>query len=211
VFVKLTLLFTAVTLLMGRIGAVAVAAHQVALNYAALMFMIPLGLSMGMTIRVGQIIGAEMPERARLAGVVGMAMAVSVMVLSALVMVVVPERIAAMYTSDPEVAALAVELLMFAALFQVSDGLQVSAVGALRGLKDTARPMLITFIAYWLLGLPLAWALGLQGGLGPPGLWVGLVVGLTVAAVLLTWRFHRLSAYRIRHGAGPQSPARSPR
>ncbi|NIR59429.1 MAG: MATE family efflux transporter [Gammaproteobacteria bacterium] len=191
-------LFTAVTLLMGRLGAIAVAAHQIALNYAALAFMVPLGLSMGTTIRVGHAAGAGDASRARFAGLTGMGMAAGFMTVSATVMLAVPERIAAVYTAEPRVAALAAQLLLIAALFQISDGLQVAALGALRGLKDTAWPMGTVFVAYWLVGLPLAWLLGFEQALGPRGLWVGLVIGLTFAALALSVRFHRLSSrYRL--------------
>ena len=186
-------LFTAVALLMGSLGAVAVAAHQIAFNYAALVFMVPLGISMATTIRVGHAAGAGDIETARLSGFVGMGMAVAAMLVSAVVMLSVPELIVSMYTRDAQVAQLAVSLLFMAALFQVSDGLQASAVGALRGLKDTAYPMLVTFFAYWLVGLPLAWSLGIAKAFGPRGLWVGLIAGLTIGAVLLSLRFHRIA------------------
>jgi len=188
-----TSLFAAVSLLMGTIGKVAVAAHQVAINYASLMFMIPLGLSMATTVRVGQAVGAGDFSSSRQPGFVGIGMAVVAMGVSALVMFVIPEKIVGIYTSEPDVATLAVELLYLAALFQVSDGLQVGAVGALRGLRDTTWPMCITFVAYWILGLPLAYWLGIKLELGPSGLWAGLIVGLTFAAVFLTVRFWILS------------------
>jgi MATE family multidrug resistance protein len=104
------------------------------------------------------------------------------------------QMIARFYTDDVEVAAVAAGLLQLAALFQISDGLQVGALGALRGLKDTRVPMLIVVIAYWLIAFPLAWQLGIRQGLGPAGPWIGLIAGLTVAAVLLNARFWRLSA-----------------
>lgn len=186
-------LFTAVGLLMGSLGATAIAAHQIALNYAALMFMVPLGISMATTVRVGQAIGANNRKRARIAGFSGMGMATGVMLVSALIMLSMPDVIIGMYTSDQSVAALAKSLLLIAAMFQLSDGLQTGALGALRGLKDTRFPVLVTLVAYWAAGLPLAWYLGIGLSIGPRGLWVGLVVGLSLAAVLLSMRFYRLS------------------
>jgi len=186
-------LFTAVGLLMGSLGAIAVAAHQVAINYAALMFMLPLGVSMATTVRVGQARGAGDALEARLAGFVGMGMATGAMLVSALFMLAAPDLIVGMYTEDEPVSTLAKSLLFMAALFQLSDGLQAGALGALRGLKDTRYPVLVTFGAYWLVGLPLAWSLGIGHALGPRGLWVGLVAGLTLAAVLLSLRFWRIS------------------
>lgn len=191
-------LFSAVALLMGRLGAVATAAHQVALNYAALMFMIPLGLSMAVTIRVGQLAGAGDVVAARRAGFVGMSMGAAVMAISALVMVVAPGPIVALYTAEPAVVALAVQLLAVAAMFQLSDGLQVSAMGALRGLKDTTWPLTVNLISYWGVGLPLAWYWGLHTDAGARGMWYGLVCGLSCAALLLTLRFTRLSTRHIR-------------
>ena len=186
-------LFTAVGLLMGSLGAIAVAGHQIAINYAALMFMIPLGISMATTVRVGQSGGAGNAREARLAGFVGMGMATCAMLVSALFMLAFPDLIVGMYTSDDAVSQLAKSLLLMAALFQLSDGLQAGALGALRGLKDTRYPVLVTFLAYWAVGLPLAWSLGIAGALGPRGLWVGLVAGLTLAAVMLSIRFWRIS------------------
>ncbi len=186
-------LFTAVSLLMGSLGITAVAAHQIALNYTALTFMVPLGISMAITIRVGHAMGARDATAARLSGIVGMGMAVASMLLSAIVILLIPEKIVLLYTTETTVAKLAVSLLHVAALFQVSDGLQVSAVGALRGLKDTRVPMLITFFAYWIVGLPLAYLLGINHALGPQGLWIGLIFGLTVAALLLSLRFHMIT------------------
>jgi len=187
-------MFTGVSLLMGTLGAVAVAGHQVALNYAAFMFMIPLGVSLAATVRVGQAQGRGDRPGARLAGVVGMGVATSAMAVSACIMLLLPGPIVGIYTRDPQVHAVAMDLLYLAAAFQLSDGLQVSAAGALRGLKDTKRPMAITFVAYWIIGLPVAYALGISNALGPGGLWWGLVAGLTAAAVALAWRFYRLSA-----------------
>ena len=187
-------MFTAVALLMGSLGVVAVAAHQIAFNYAALVFMVPLGFSMATTVRVGNAVGARDPSRARTSGFAGMTMATCAMFVSAAVMLCIPHVIVGMYTADEEVASLAVSLLFMAALFQVSDGLQVGAMGALRGLEDTTRPMVINFVAYWIVGLPLAWLLGIQQAFGPKGLWAGLVAGLTAAAILLSHRFNRLTS-----------------
>jgi MATE family multidrug resistance protein len=186
-------LFTAIGLLMGSLGATAIAAHQIAVNYAALMFMFPLGISMATTVRVGQAIGANGRREARIAGFLGMGMATGAMLVSAVFMLSVPNMIVGMYTEDQSVASLAKNLLLMAAMFQLSDGLQAGALGALRGFKDTRYPVLVTFFAYWVAGLPLAWFLGIGLSIGPRGLWVGLVAGLTLAAILLSVRFYRVS------------------
>jgi MATE family multidrug resistance protein len=186
-------LFSAVSLLMGSLGVEAVAAHQVALNYSGLMFMIPLGLSMALTIRVGHAVGSRDPDGVRRAGWTGVFMGAIAMSISAAVMLGVPDGIVSLYIRDEAVRMLAVSLLTMAAMFQVADGIQVCALGALRGMKDTVVPMWITFVSYWVVGLGLAYMLGIYFGLGPRGLWSGLVISLAVAAVLLSLRFYSLS------------------
>ncbi|MCB1823543.1 MAG: MATE family efflux transporter [Candidatus Competibacteraceae bacterium] len=190
-----TAIFATVALLLGRLGAVAAAAHQVALNMAAMTFMIPLGLSMATTVRVGHAVGAGDPRAARFSGLIGIALSGLFMATMAVLIFVGHRTIARFYTDDAAVVAVAAGLLRLAALFQISDGLQVGALGALRGLKDTRLPLAIVLIAYWLLAFPLA-CLGVRVGLGPAGPWLGLIVGLTVAAVLLNLRFWRLSGRR---------------
>ncbi len=200
-------LFVVVSLLMGTLGPVVVAAHQVAINYSSLVFMIPMGLGTALTVRVGNAVGRGDADGVRRAGWVGLVLVLATQVLSAAVMLLFPAQIARVYTADETVIALVVQLLWLAAIFQLPDGLQVAAAGALRGLKDTRIPMLINIVAYWLVGMPLAWWLGFHAGLGARGLWMGLIAGLSVAAVLLTWRFWRLTAHlRLRPPAG-EKPA----
>lgn len=196
-------MFTTVSLLMARLGADVVAGHQIALNVASVTFMVPLGLSIAITVRVGQALGRGDPQGARRSGVVGAALAVGFMSLTALTMATCPHLIAAIYTNDTAVRAMAVRLLLMAAIFQIFDGLQVSSAGALRGLKDTAIPMVITFVAYWGLGLPLGVALGLYQGGGPQALWIGLIAGLAAAAVLLMTRFLRVVSRRAHERLSP--------
>jgi MATE family multidrug resistance protein len=189
-------LFSMVAMLMGQFDAVAVAAHQITINYASLTFMLPLGFSLATTVRVGYAAGAGDYALARLRGWLGVGLGAGSMLISALLMLSLPRLIAGIYTSDTQVIDVAVSLLFAAALFQLSDGLQVSASGALRGLKDTKIPMYVNLLAYWVIGLPAAWLLGIHWGYGPVGLWSGLIVGLSIAAVLLNWRFHRLIEQR---------------
>lgn len=186
-------IFATVALLLGRLGAVATAAYQIALNLAGMVFMIPLGLSMATTVRVGHAVGAGDPQAARLRGWLGIAISGLIMGIIGVLIFLNRYSIAHLYTDDAAVAVVAASLLRLAALFQVSDGLQVAALGALRGFKDTRLPLVIVIIAYWLLAFPLA-CLGIHWGLGPSGPWLGLVVGLTVAAVLLNLRFWWLSS-----------------
>jgi MATE family multidrug resistance protein len=113
--------------------------------------------------------------------------------LTALLLFLAPEFIISIYTDDVEVAGVAVSLLFMAAIFQISDGLQVGAFGALRGLKDTRLPMIVNFFSYWLVGFPIGYLLGIYLGYGPEGLWIGLIGGLSVAAVLHNYRFNKLT------------------
>lgn len=187
------LLFATVSLLMGTLSVKAAAAHQIAINVAATMFMIPFGLSMAISQRVGFSLGQGSMANARFRGFVGIAICAGVMMLTALLLFLAPEFIISIYTDDYEVASVAVSLLFMAAIFQISDGLQVGAFGALRGLKDTRIPMIVNFISYWLVGFPTGYLLGIHLGYGPEGLWIGLIGGLTVAAVLHNYRFNKLT------------------
>lgn len=185
-------LFAAAALMLGTLGAEIVAGHQIALNWAAFMFMVPLGLGLAATIRVGHALGAGDEAAARFRGWVGIGCAVGFMACSATVLVFAREWIVGLYTRDAAVAAVAFSLLFWAAIFQLADGAQVSAASVLRGYKDTQVPAVITVVAYWGVGLPLCWWLGLKLELGPVGVWVGLTAALVAVAGLLLWRFaHR--------------------
>jgi MATE family multidrug resistance protein len=185
-------LFAAAALMLGTLGAEIVAGHQIALNWAAFMFMVPLGLGLAATIRVGHALGAGDEAAARFRGWVGVGCAVGFMACSATVLLFAREWIVGLYTRDAAVAAVAYSLLLWAAIFQLADGAQVSAASVLRGYKDTQVPAAITVVAYWGVGLPLCWVLGLHLELGPAGVWVGLTAALVVVAGLLLWRFaHR--------------------
>lgn len=203
-------MFVGTALLIGTLGAVPVAAHQVAMNWAGLMFMVPVGLSGAITVRVGNAIGRSDPEGARRAGLVGMLIALTFGLISAAFMLAFPGLIVGFYTSEPEVAALAVSLLFFAAFFQVADCLQASAAGALRGLKDTRVPMVYSVIAYWMVGLASGWFLTFRLDWGPTGMWIGIITGLSVAAILLGSRFLRLSARVVSGSQGRGAPAAGP-
>jgi MATE family multidrug resistance protein len=127
------------------------------------------------------------------AGRVGIGLTLAAQALSAGAMLLVPRFIASLYTNDALVIGLAAQLLVLAGLFQFSDGIQVAANGALRGLKDTRIPMVITTFAYWGVGMPVGWWLAFPHGLGARGMWMGLIAGLSIAAVLLSWRFWKLA------------------
>ncbi len=189
-------LFIVTALLIGRLGAVEVAAHQIAINVAALCFMVPMGLAEATTVRVGHARGRGSLEGVRRAAFAGYALALVTQSLSALVLLTGHDLVVALYTSDVAVAALASSLLLYAAAFQYPDGIQVLSAGALRGLKDTRVPMFLAALAYWGIGMPLGAYLGLVLGWGPRGMWIGLIAGLSVAAFLLARRFLRSSTAR---------------
>ena len=186
-------LFSAISILMGTLGATIAAAHQVALNFASTMFMVPLALSSAITVRVGHELGRTDAVAARFAGLVGIVFCGIFMACAAITMLLLRQKVVQIYTADAEVQAIAISLMMMAALFQVADGIQIGAAGALRGYKDTRVPMLINAFAFWALGFPCAYLAARVLNLAPRFIWLGLVIGLTVSALLLTTRFMKIS------------------
>jgi MATE family multidrug resistance protein len=186
-------MFVCAALLIASLGAVTVASHQVALNVASITFMMPLGLAMATTVRVGQAAGRGDAQGVRRAGFAGIGLSLITQLIASLAMALLPLAIARCYTDDTQVAALAAQLLLLAAIFQFSDGIQVTANGALRGLKDTTVPMAITVLAYWGIGMPVGYWFAFPAGYGARGMWMGLIAGLTAAAILLLLRFLRAS------------------
>jgi multidrug resistance protein, MATE family len=189
-------LFTVTALMVGTIGATALAAHQVAIQCASFTFMVPLGIGIAGSVRVGQAAGRADTGAVRRAGLTAIGLAAGFMLMAAMVFWTVPSAIVSLYldVNDPVnagVVVLAVQLLGIAAVFQVFDGIQVAAGGALRGLKDTRVPMVIGAVSYWGVGLTSGYLFGFVLGGGAAGLWWGLVGGLAAAAVLLTHRFRR--------------------
>ncbi len=181
-------LFTFAAVMMGWLGAVPLAAHQVTINIASTTFMVALGVSIAGSIRVGQRIGQHRPRAMRRATLATYVLAVGFMGLCAILFVAIPRALIRIYTPDPEIIALGALLLLFAAAFQVFDGAQVAGGSILRGAAETRSPMLIAGFGYWVVGVPVAYALAFPVGLGAAGIWAGLSVGLAVAAVLLGWR-----------------------
>jgi MATE family multidrug resistance protein len=184
--------FGAAALMMGWLGAAALAAHQVALSCAAFAFMFPLGLSTAASMRVSRAIGEGRREALRPIGFGALALSCVFVLVFGTTFGLAGEKIARLFSPDTAVTALAAKLLLVAALFQLFDGAQVVCGGALRGLTDVKVPTIITFAAYWLLALPGAYFLGVRG-IGPLGVWIALAAGLAFAAVFLAWRFARLT------------------
>ncbi|MFA5669745.1 MAG: MATE family efflux transporter [Balneolaceae bacterium] len=191
------LLFATVSLLMGTLSVSASASHQIAINVASIMYMIPFGLSMAITQRVGFSLGQGSMENARFRGFVGIAICGLTMFITAFILFIFPETIVGIYTNDPTVKDTAIALIFMAGLFQISDGLQVGGISALRGLKDTRVPMVVNLISYWMIGFPIGYILGIKMEYGPSGLWIGLIFGLTIAAILHNRRFNILSKPKV--------------
>lgn len=185
-------IFAVIALLVSSLGPEVVAGHQVALNFTSLVFMAPLSFALAATVRVGHARGRSDRDALRTATRCALMITGAVGVIAGLTLVLVRGWIPYIYTDNPRVIELAAHLLLFAGLYQISDAIQVSANGCLRGFEDTAWPMLMTLLAYWGVGLPLGYALGLTDfwvpAMGPAGFWIGLVAGLTAAAILLTIR-----------------------
>ncbi|MBE3026317.1 MATE family efflux transporter [Janthinobacterium sp. BJB1] len=199
--------FGVISLLVARFGVIQVSAHQIALNFSSVVFMVPLTFGIALVTRVGHAVGEANLHKARFISWVGVAMSLTAAIVSATLITVFRHQIAQAYTSDPQVQELCAQLLLFAALFQLSDATQVATSCAIRGYKVTRQPMLIQLLAFWGFSLPIGYVLGLApaGFIWSPaapmaaaGFWIGLVTGLTVAAVLLTWYLNRLSLQRLR-------------
>ena len=205
-------LFSVTALLIGLLGTASLAAHQIAIQCAAYTFMVPMGIGIAASVRVGQETGRKDPEAAQRAGFIAIGLATLFMAITAVLFWTIPNRIIGIYidTQNPqntEVVQIAVVLLSVAAVFQVFDGVQVASAGALRGLKDTKIPMVINVISYWVVGLGGGLLIGFQLDRGAVGLWWGLVVGLAAAAFLLSWRFRRTTVRHIRNQSAETHPS----
>ncbi|MCK0095629.1 MATE family efflux transporter [Yoonia sp. F2084L] len=187
-------LFSASAVMMGWIGAIELAAHGIAIQLASLTFMVHIGFSQAATVRAGRALGRKDEISLRRGGITAIGMSALFAVLTSIVFLALPETLVSLFIdpNEPERATLlriGASLIMVAALFQLVDGLQVLALGLLRGVQDTTVPMIMATISYWVIGLPASYLLAFTFGLGGVGLWLGLVIGLAVAAVLLLWRF----------------------
>lgn len=186
--------FSTAAIMMGWLGAAALAAHQIAICYAGLTFMFPLGIALAVSVRVGQAVGAGEQWRVRPIGLGGVAMAMGVMGLFAVGYLLLRVPMVHFFVRDAAAAALAAQLLAVAGIFQVFDGVQVVSMGALRGLSDVKIPTGISFVSYWVVALPLCYFLGISRHSSAVGVWWGLAFGLAFAAMLLVTRFVRKTA-----------------
>lgn len=183
--------FAAVSGLAGKLDPVSLGSHQIALNLAALSFMIPLGLSSAGAVRVGHALGAGDARRAMHAGWTALGIGAVIMAAVGLVFILAPTPLLRVFTSDARVLSIGTSLLAIAAAFQLFDGTQAVATGVLRGVGDTRTPMVMNILGHWVFGLPVGYALCFHAGWGVSGLWVGLCIGLVFVAVVLTFAWHR--------------------
>ncbi|CAH0539905.1 MATE family efflux transporter [Vibrio marisflavi] len=193
VFFEVTL-FAVVSLLVAPLGPLVVAAHQVAINFSSLIFMLPMSIGSAVSIRVGHTLGEEDVSGAAIASRVGVLLGLTVTIVTATLTVLLRENIANLYTGNRAVIELAVQLLVFASVYQFADTVQVIAAGALRGYKDMGAIFKCTFISYWIFGLPTGYILALTNWITEPmgvyGFWIGFIVGLCFAASMLGFRLH---------------------
>jgi MATE family multidrug resistance protein len=180
--------FALVGALMGRIGTLAVGGHQIALNLSAIVFMVPQGIGAAAAVLVGQAIGAQDLPLARRSALGSVLLGGGFMAGAAILFLLVPGTLASLYSTDPRVVAIAGSLIVLGGFFAVFDGLQAVCIGILRGVGDTRAPVAISMVGYWLIGMPVSVLLGFPLGLGPDGLWWGLVIGLGVTAAILLIR-----------------------
>lgn len=191
-------LFACAALMMGWIGTSALAAHQIAIQIAAIMFMVPFGISMAATVRVGHAVGRGDSLGTRHAGFMAIMLGVVFMVVMTILVVLtrdlVPEIFLAADHASTQTLKLASTLLLVGTTFFIFDGLQTVTAGALRGLNDTRMPLVFAFIGFWLVGFPSAYVLGFTFHMGAVGVWIGCTLGILAFAALLLWRFHDLTA-----------------
>jgi MATE family multidrug resistance protein len=188
--------FALVALMMGWLGTREMAGHQVAINLAALTFMVPLGVGDAASVLVGQAVGRRDPEGARGAARAAFACGIGFMTITGAIFLTLPQPLARLYSQDLEVISVAAMLIPIAGVFQIFDGTQVVAGGVLRGLGDTRAPMVANLLGYWIVGVPVSFYLGFKAGLGPAGLWWGLVLGLGLVGTSLLIRVRNRLARR---------------
>jgi MATE family multidrug resistance protein len=189
--------FAFAVIMVGWLGTAQLAAHQIALNLASISFMAVLGISVAGSIRVGNAVGMKDIAETRRAGFTASLIGASIMMVAGITFITLRDFLPTLYVNDEVVISYASSLLIIAALFQISDGTQAVGIGILRGLTDVKIPTAITFIAYWIVGLPVGYLLGFTYDLGVQGVWIGLLMGLTTSAILLTLRFNSRSKHII--------------
>lgn len=191
IFVEISI-FSIVTLLMANYSTAIISAHQIALNFTSLLYMIPLSISMGVTILVGQEVGAKRYDDAKHYGYLSIGLAVLFSFLAIAILLLFREQIAGLYTTDLDIVKLSMHFFIYAAFFQLSDAIQAPVQGILRGYKDVNITFLMAIISYWVLGLPIGYVMANFTDFGPYGYWIGLIAGLTVGAITLSLRLKQI-------------------
>ena len=191
IFVEISI-FSIVTLLMANYSTATISAHQIALNFTSLLYMIPLSISMGVTILVGQEIGAKRYTDAKQYGYLSIALAIFFSFISIAILLIFREQIAGLYTTDLSIVNLSIQFFIYAAFFQLSDAIQAPVQGILRGYKDVNITFVMAIISYWVLGLPIGYLMANFTDFGPFGYWIGLIIGLTVGAITLSLRLRSI-------------------
>ena len=190
--------FTVATVIIGSIGAIQLASHQIALNLASISYMIASGIGSASMISLGHYYGEGDRTEIRKSGYSNFILVLILMCISAFIFIVFRDILPTLYVDDYEVISLASSLLIIAGLFQLSDGVQAVGLGVLRGIRDTKTPTLVTFISYWVIAIPLSYYLGIISDYGLFGVWIGLSVGLTIAAVFHVLRFNYLTSAKLQ-------------
>jgi MATE family multidrug resistance protein len=181
--------FAITAVIIGWFGSIELAAHQIAINLASISYMVVLGISAASTIRVGNFYGKKNLAEVKLAGFSALLLGVAFMSITGIIFITFNNYLPSLYIDNPEVIKVASSLLIVAALFQLSDGAQAVGIGILRGLTDAKIPMVITFVAYWIIGIPVGLLLGFYFHMEVIGVWIGLLVGLSIAAISFLIRF----------------------
>ncbi|MDA9693127.1 MATE family efflux transporter [Cytophagia bacterium] len=185
--------FSVATVMTGSIGAIHLAAHQIALNLASVSYMIASGIGSASMISLSYYDGKRNFEDMRRSGFASFLLVFILMIVSALVFIIFRNYLPVLYVDDSSVINIASTLLIIAGLFQISDGIQAVGLGILRGIRDIKKPTIVTFISYWIISIPLSYFLGIEYGYGVYGIWIGLSVGLTLAAIFHVTRFNYLT------------------
>jgi MATE family multidrug resistance protein len=197
--------FSGAAVIAGWLGTVALASHQIAINLATVTYMVAAGISSAGAIRVGQAVGIGSQTKVVRAGTVALVLSVAFMSIACFIFLTFNHFLVQLYIQDEAVVSLGATLVIIGGFFQLSDGIQVVGLGILRGIEDVNVPTIIALFAYWVIGLPLGYLLGFTFNMNVQGIWLGLLAGLTVSAVLLTIRFYTLS-YKVRASKALRTP-----
>tara|TARA_B110000208_G_scaffold12974_1_gene15840 strand:- start:43 stop:1077 length:1035 start_codon:yes stop_codon:yes gene_type:complete len=192
IFIELSM-FSGAAIILGILGETVVASHSIAINIASLFFMVPLSIGLASATRVGNLIGEQNPRQAKVASYTTIYMCILGALINSLIIIVFRTSLVGIYTTDLLVLDLAVSLLIFAAIFQIPDGIQMGALGGLRGYKDTFIPMILLFISYWIFAMPIGYFLtntGFNNPLGAAGMWYGMIIGLSIFSFLSIGRLN---------------------